>query len=181
MASTFDKVVHGWIKNALTLTPPGGTDYSSVPVIRAEENGERPTVPYVTYKVTDWTESDFDTFEKSEVDEQNPTDEMYVDHSNRNRVSVSVNAYHPDGREILSRVSKGRKQWEIRRELENAKVSHLRTGTIRDLTYLGDTRFRRRFQADFTFLAWAAFRELRPKVLEISATGNVHFDTDEVN
>ncbi len=172
MSSIFDKVVFDWLRKSLDLVIPGYPDFSGTPVIREEQNGPRPKVEYLSYKVLDWTESDFDGFDKSDIDGDD--DNLAVDYYNRNRVTVSVNAYSENGREMLSRVSKSKKKWEVRRELLNDKVSHIRTGTIRDLTFLGDTRFRRRFQVDYTFLVWVDYLEIRPRVKEIELTGTTH-------
>ena len=172
MSSPFDKIVFKWVNDALPDQFPG------LVIVRAEQNGPRPNTDYVTFKVLDWTESDFDGFDKTE---QGPETEFIdVLHYNRNRVTVSVNAYSEDGREMLTRLSKSKKKWEIRRELENGKVSHIRTGQVRDLTFLGDTRYRRRFQVDFIFLVWTDYLEVRPKVTEITANGNIRSDENEV-
>lgn len=171
MSSVFDKVVFDWLRSSLDLVIPGYPDFSGAAVIREEQNGPRPDVEYLSFKVLDWTESDFDGFDKSEIDGDD--DNLAVNYFNRNRVTVSVNAYSENGREMLSRVSKSKNKWEIRRELENDKVSHLRTGSIRDLTFLGDTRYRRRFQVDFLFLVWSDYLEIRPRVKEINVTGEI--------
>lgn len=160
--SDFDTVVYNWITASLATAFPG------VQVIRANQNGPRPSEPYVVYNVLNWTEASFETFETSEIDE----DDLLVQHRKRNRVLVSVNAYAPNGREILTRLSFSNRIWEIRRALENARVSTIRTASIQDLTFLDDTRFMRRFETSFEFLVSTGLDETRPRVTEITVTGN---------
>ena len=57
MASAFDQIVYDWIRNSLDVSIPGEPDFSGTKVIRAEQNGPRPSEPYVSYKVLTWTES----------------------------------------------------------------------------------------------------------------------------
>ena len=164
MSSTFDKVVYKWIKDSVDL------NFEGVTVIRSEQNGPRPEGDFVSYKVLNWLKSDFNGFKKSSIDD----DDIKVNHFNRNLVTVSINVYSIYGREIVNDLTFSKNEWSVRRELMNSKVSQLSAGTVNDLTFLGDSDYRRRFQCDFKFLVWTEFDETRPKVNDLEISGTVH-------
>lgn len=166
MGSNFDENLYEWIDASLS------TDYPGLAIIRAEQNGPRPNPPYVTYKALIWNDDTHPTWEKSEVDE----DFFQTDFENRVNVQVSINAYSPEGREMLTRLKDSKKSWPVRRLLENNNMSLLPPGEIQDLSRLGDTKFVKRFFRSFNFLTSTEYVVIEERVHSVTVDGIIKKD-----
>ena len=170
MSTDFESLIFDYLTAALSASYPG------VLIVRSEQGGPRPP-EYVTYKVLPKVPSAFDGYEKVQSEEDE--DFITVTHRNRGRVTVSIQAYSEDGEDILNKARYGTKAWAPRRILMNSGASLLSGGIVRDTTFLGDTGYRRRYTVELTFLAWTEYVEERPKVKEITASGEIRLDEQE--
>lgn len=140
--------VYDWLKEA--------TSFSSDNIIRENGIGPVPTGDFLTFGFVSIKLPDFEYKtnkiaydEFDEVDEDHTTTSIYT----RATFVISVNAYSEDGPNILNALKLSTYNPVIRDILNDDSVSITGMSGVRDLTKLGDTVHKFRYQADFDFKA----------------------------
>ena len=146
-------------------------------IIRADQNGPRPLTSYATFKIIQSISSDFSLKEESE---NMPVDDDIIEtYRNRHKVIVDVNLYHEDGIDLLGKLDQARYLLDARLILQAANSVLIGSGDIRDLSPLGDTGFRPRYQSEFNFYSWNELTQPNQKILIINLQGK--FDNTNIN
>lgn len=129
------------IRQWLLLAAPGAA------VNQAPYEGPRPTTPYLTYQVNAIAEQQcgWRTLNAAGVDTR------YTSAI----ITVSVNAYADKGYQYLSNAKAQGDQWEARELLraDDIALAYMQGGSTNNLTGLGDTGYRSRYQCDVMFHA----------------------------
>lgn len=153
----------------LLLAAPGAQ------VKQAPYEGDRPATPYLTYQVISVNE------------QQNGWRTDYANGKDTLRTSavltVSVNAYADKGYQFLSNAKALGSAWEGRTALsaDDMALSFMQGGATNNLTGLGDTGFRSRYQCDLMFHADLTHERTRSLIDQWALTGEfVTGDGDEV-
>lgn len=120
---------------------------SGLDVKQAPYQGARPDAPYLTYQIISVTEQQAGW----RVDYADGVDTTHT----AAEIAVSVNAYSPKGYGILSKANACGRAWEGRHTLSanGVALSYAQMGQINNLTGMGDTANRSRWQADLFFHA----------------------------
>lgn len=157
------------IRAYLLLAAPGAQ------VKQAPYEGARPATPYLTYQIINVNE------------QQNGFKATYADGKDTLRtaavLTVSVNAYADKGYQLLANAKALGSAWEGRTALSNGglALSFMQGGATNNLTGLGDTGFRSRYQCDLMFHADLTHERTRSLIDEWALTGEfVTGDGDEV-
>lgn len=93
---------------------------------------------------------------------------------------VSVNIYADNGADILRNMFLARTERATRAIFKTAKIVLLDMSGPRDLSELSDTKWKNRYQADFTFQVFTERVELDYIVDIVDLTGKVEQDTIEI-
>jgi hypothetical protein len=149
------------IRAYLLLAAPG------TQVKQAPYEGDRPATPYLTYQII------------SVLENQNGFKSTYAAGKDTVRTSavltVSVNAYADKGYQLLANAKALGSAWEGRQALSNGglALSFMQGGATNNLTGLGDTGFRSRFQCDLMFHADLTHERTRSLIDEWALTGEL--------
>lgn len=147
------------IRAYLLLAAPGAQ------VKQAPYEGERPAGDYLTYQIINVLEN------------QNGWKTTYAAGKDTLRTSavitVSVNAYAPKGYQYLSNAKALGSAWEGRQALTNGGIAlaFMQGGGTGNLTGLGDTGFRSRYQCDLMFHADLTHERTRSLIAQWALTG----------
>lgn len=159
--------LHEWINGFFRS---GDEDFS----IRANQNGFTPKPReeyYFTYQITSDIPSDYSNVYK-EVKESPYEDFVDATYLNRNQMVVSVNVYEAiDGRHKLAQLEQSRYLLATRLIFQPLGLVLLGCSGIRDLTGLGDTDFKPRYQADFNFRVNSEIAEAYERILDVEIDG----------
>lgn len=142
--------------------------------IRANQNGYTPQARpeyYFTYQIIGGLPSNYSNTKK--VKKAAPL-ENFVEatYTNRNGLTISINVYEAtDGRNMLAQLEQSRYQLATRLIFQPIGIVLLGCGEIRDLTELGDTDFKPRYQADFNFAVNSEVKESYERILEVEIDG----------
>ena len=153
------------IRAYLLLAAPGA-EVKQAPY----EEGDRPAGDYLTYKIINVLEN------------QNGWRVDYADGVDTLRTSavitVSVNAYAPKGYQYLSNAKALGSAWEGRMALKAGDIalSFKEGGGTGNLTGLGDTGFRSRYQCDLMFHADLTHERTRSLIDQWALTGEFKVD-----
>jgi len=162
------KALFDWIKEVT------GADDGSI--IRANQNGPEPSrsfepwvIPgvYFTYQILDDTFSDFANTYKSE----SGPDDVEAVYLNRTATVVSVNCYGNESRLMLKFLTQSMYLLPVRLIFQPLGMVLLKCSGIRDLTFLGDTDFKSRHQADFEFRMNTEVTEVYERIHEFEIDG----------
>jgi hypothetical protein len=159
--------LHEWINEFFEMSDD---DFS----IRANQNGYTPQPRaeyYFTYQIVSGTPSSYSNTTKVKKD---PPLDNFVEatYLNRNDITISVEIYEAiDGREKLAQLEQSRYRLETRLIFQPLGMVLLGCGEIRDLTELGDTDFKPRYQADFNFAVNSEVKESYERILEVEIDG----------
>lgn len=163
--------VYDWLKAA--------TSYDATNIIRESGIGPVPTGPFLTFGLVSVSLPDFEYKtnkvaydELDEIDDDHVTTHIYT----RATYMIAVNAYSRNGFSDLSSLKLSTHNPTIRDILNDANVSIVGMSDIRDLTALGDTVHRDRFQADFSFKSNAIEEFTVDKLNEYLIGGEMGFD-----
>jgi hypothetical protein len=151
------------------------TGYDDQHVIRANQNGPRPTEPYATYQIISETQADFSYWDPTTAGGDDVTSTFIVPAM----LMVSVDVFAPDGLDKLSALGQSKNLVSIR-NLFGPGIVLRRKRETRDLTELGDTRWRPRYQADFDFARYNELTEGNKRIIDIELTGKIENDDVEV-
>jgi hypothetical protein len=147
------------IRAYLLLAAPG------TQVKQAPYEGERPATPYLTYQIIGVLEN------------QNGWSTTYTGGKDTVRTSavltVSVNAYTDKGYQALSNAKALGSAWEGRTALSSGglALSFMQGGATNNLTGLGDTGYRSRYQCDLMFHADLTHERTRSLIDEWALAG----------
>jgi len=137
----FRAAVWAWLVEA--------TGYPETAIYRADQSGpDAYPDEYITYKILTTTPHHSADYEKTAGLALGDVVHRFLHHV---RVVVSVNCYSRDGDIVLWNAWGARYNWTARQILNNVRAAVVATSDIRDLTSLGPTGHRPRFQADYTF------------------------------
>lgn len=133
-------------------------------------DGPAPSGDYITLFDMSSKGNVYTNVEKEAID-GDPNNVKYTS-QNHTLLRVSVNAYHPDGMEILHNI-------ECASDLPPVRLSddtHFRpivadSGDVRNLAFLDDTAFKPRYQCEFTFRVSYIREVIDPKVRRVEITG----------
>lgn len=90
---------------------------------------------------------------------------------------VSVNVYADNGADVLRNLYASRAERATRAIFKTAKIVLLSMSGPRDLSILSDTKWKNRYQADFTFQVFTERTELDYIVDIVQATGTIETET----
>lgn len=159
--------LHEWINDFFEQSDE---DFS----IRANQNGYTPQPRaeyYLTYQIVSGTPSEYsNTFKEVKA----PPLENFVSatYLNRNALTISIEIYEAiDGREKLAQLEQSRYELATRLIFQPLGLVLLGCGEIRDLTELGDTDYKARYQADFNFRTNSMVKESYERILEVEIDG----------
>lgn len=91
-------------------------------------------------------------------------------------MTVSVNVYAPDGYAALAKAHAANDWWEARQILSPASMVFAQGGQINNLTALGDTDWRSRWQSDLTFHVDLTSDRIRYLIGQWIITGEFTYD-----
>ncbi len=135
---TPEKAILEWI------TSTTGLDAYQAP-IRSEK--DRPSGDYCTFQLININLPEYDNVRSEGKDADFITKTSQSDAE----VTVSLNVWKPYGYQDLMRLNHSVDFWESRNLLNQGSASINRLGNPQDLTGLGDTNWRDRWQMDITF------------------------------
>ena len=157
-----DTLIKSWLELVL--------GYDDQHVIKANGNGPRPVGDFATFFPVASTGSDYDYYHQGDPD---VNDDIKIEYLNRQTVSYDVNIYAADGSDLHRKLHHSGSLFEVRAIFQPAFMA-LRTSTAaRDLTGLGDTKFRPRFQSEYTFAVNSTINETNQVIREVELTGAV--------
>lgn len=164
--STFHEAMFDWISLI--------TGYASSNVIRGNQNGPRPSGNFATYQVTTVQLADFGGTEQGDPDVNG---KFEYTHTTRNIVSVDVNIYDLEGWQILQKLDKSNMLLDVRGIFAPLGIVLIGSDAVQDLTQLGDTEWRPRYQAEFRFRTYYEFTEENYIINDYSLEGKVDDDS----
>lgn len=156
------------IRQWLLLAAPGAE------VKQAPYQGDRPDTPYLTYQIINILEQQNGWRTRSAAG----VDTRYTSAV----ITVSVNAYADKGYQYLSNAKALGDVWEARTALraDDVALSFMQGGNTNNLTGLGDTGFRSRYQCDLMFHADLTHERTRSLINEWHLTGEFRVGDDAV-
>lgn len=131
----FEQAIREW----LVLT----SDVTNVK--QAPYRGERPVAPYATYQII--AVAPMANGFKSTYNAATGLDTRFTSAI----MTVSVNVYSDQGYSAIAKAHAANDWWEARQILAPAAMVFAQGGQINNLTALGDTDWRSRWQSDLTF------------------------------
>ncbi len=160
-----DTLIYQWIKQV--------TGYDDQHVIRGNQTGKRPDYDYATYYCIGGNEADFAYKKKvDEIDgEPIPDDDVQVIYTTPETIIYDLNIYALDGARKLKDLFKSRNLLVARNILKLGNLVISDRSDVRDLTAFGDTKFRPRYQSDFSFRTMNDMVETNQKILEMTLHG----------
>ena len=126
------------------ITATTGLDAYQAP-IRSEQ--DRPSGDYCTFQIVTINVPDYDNVRAEGKDSDFITKTSQSDAE----VTISLNVWKPYGYQDLMRLNHSVDFWESRNLLSQGSAAINRLGDPQDLTGLGDTNWRDRWQMDITF------------------------------
>jgi hypothetical protein len=152
------------------------TGYSAENVFRANQNGPQPDLPteYATYNVISLIPRDSAYWKK--VD-KGADDDVKNQFTVQAIMNVSVNVYAEDGFEKLFILSQSNNLLATR-DIFSAQSMTLigKVSGSQDLTAIGDSDWRPRYQADFDFLVYTTVEEINQLIKAYQLTGEIQGD-----
>lgn len=133
---------------------------------QAPYTGPRPDSPYFTYQIINV--SPMANGYKTTYNAMGSIDTRYTSAL----MTVSVNAYLDAGYAELSKVLAANDWWEARVILKDASMVFAQGSTINNLTALGDTDWRSRYQVDLTMHVDTTHDRVRYLIDQFNITGS---------
>ncbi len=158
-------IIHNWIKSV--------TGFDGQHVIRESQVGKRPKDDYASYFEIGGSENQY--AHKQKVDEIDsipiPGDDVEVTYTTPEMIMYSVDVYSLNGRRILKDLFKSRNLLSARNILKLGNLVIAAKSEIRNPNLFGDTKWRIRYQADFTFRSMDEMKETNQKILTLKLHG----------
>jgi len=150
------------------------TGYNSQKIIRANQNGPRPSESFVTWQIISLQPADY-----SRIDNIQNGYSLEVTDTRRYIVGVDVNVYGPDGLTILPKLTQSNTDPEVQAIFTSNGTTLIGAGVIQDLTGLGDTTFEPRYRAEFTFYSFIETSRIQSDYVwdDYSISGTLDGDT----
>lgn len=164
------------LNTALVSWITNGTGISKV--FRANQSGSNcwPT-PYVTFQIIAAPAHPHSDEIREAGAEEGDIDITHLAHV---PITVSVNVYHANGDQLVTRLWNSKRTYAGRYALNQIKAAVLSYSGFRDLTNLRDTDWKPRFQADFVINYQALLVETNKTVEKLSITGKINTDDAEI-
>lgn len=143
-------------------------------VIEAFQDGPRPSDPYATYYELTGRINDFSEIEKTDL---GVDDDIEVTYRTPEEIVFSVDIYSAEGRQLLSGLAQSGYLLQSRQILSQDNLVLRQVSDLRSIPIEGDTRWRRRYQADFTFATYQEQSETNQKILEYELFGELDGDS----
>ncbi|NIV93796.1 hypothetical protein GWN42_13605 [candidate division KSB1 bacterium] len=134
--------------------------YDDQHIIRAQQEGPIPIGPYATYFILTDVPSNYSL---EENEDSSPGDYLQR-YYNRGELTVQVDIYASDGRELQHNLAMSRRLLKVRQILQPNNVSLIGSSDIRNLTALVDTKHKARWQCDHSFYLWNTIEEQNEKI-----------------
>lgn len=152
--------------------------YDDQHVIEAKGTGARPKGDYATYFLV--TSAGKDYPEASMKFDLLSDDDIKETFLGRKIVSFDVNIYAEDGQELHEQLGMSR-NLEATQDILKAEQMVLIEGTpARDLSAMGDIKYRRRYQAEYRFRTEAKASQTNQKVLAYEIEGELDGDSTTI-
>ena len=149
--------------------------YAGSFVYQSEQGAPKTPIDFITFSVSDDRGKDHDysrtTNERSGV--PIPDDLVDKDHLSQRTFSVDVNVYSESGAEIHRKLSHSYSVEVYRELLRSGGVAFESAASATRAPTLGDTTYRPRFVAEYTFKDFHGMTETLEKVNEFEITGAV--------
>lgn len=163
------------LQPALILWISTGTGIAADHVIRANQNGpDQEPDSLITFQLINTLLNNHEDYKK-EADPE-PGD-ISATHAVKATLTLSVNAYAPNGDQLLAQLWNRRLTYEGRRDLRAVKASNIGFSGVRDLTYKQDGTWRPRFQADFILDYRTLLVETNKTVDKLTLSGKIEDET----
>lgn len=146
------------------------TGYDNQHVIEAYQEGPRPVNNYATYYRLTGNTSIFSEAEKEDL---LVNDDIKVTYRSPKITIFSVDVFADDGEQILADLGQSKNLLAIRLILQADNAVLRSKSDTRFVPTPGDTRWRRHWQADFTFAEYHESTEENQKILEYEITGEI--------
>jgi len=143
------------------------SELDSQHVILARQNGPRPEGDYITFEILATTGNSFDYSSKDEKDGDFATVYFY----NLKQTTLDVNIYSDDGVEIHNKLSHSNELYSIRSLFKDDDMVFISGATPRNLTGLGDTSWRPRYQSEYRFRTSNTIAEDVERIFEYDIDG----------
>jgi hypothetical protein len=160
-----DVIIHNWIKSV--------TGFDAQHVIRENQVGKRPVEDYVSYFKIGGNENQY--AHKKKVDEIDsvpiPDDDVEVTYTTPERIMYSVDIHSLNGERLLKDLFKSRNLLSARNILKLGNLVIVSKSETRNPNLFSDTKYRIRYQADFTFRTMNEMKETNQKILEYELHG----------
>ena len=163
--------IFDWLSTALS-------DYDGQHIIRALQNGPIPNGDYITYSLLSVISPDYDIIVKEQI--AGDSDHILQTVLSNVKLIFDINSYSNTGYQILEELKLTPHLWGCRRVLNQNNITLAGKGATRNLTYLGDTTYKPRYQAEFTFRANARLEELIDVINYWNIKGELENDQVEV-
>jgi len=154
------------------------TGFNGANIFRQDqENPDLGTeVNWLTYKEVSGLVRDYPLY-KTTASEDNPGTQVDSARIIPGESIVSVNVYAANGADILRKLWLSKYERDPRVILKSAGVTLFQMSGPRDLSMLSDTKWKHRFQADFTFRVFTQIVETDYTVDTTELTGTIEDDT----
>jgi hypothetical protein len=156
----FESTIYDWL-----LAVSG---FSSGNIYRANQDIPRPNGNIITYQVISEEKNQYPETRKASIDDHLISAIYNYFYS----YTVSINIYSKTGRDTMRSLGRSFDVFSHRKILRDSGFVLLSSGSIRDLTSLGDTGYRARFQSDFVFRAIESTSEQYEKIKSFELVGN---------
>lgn len=125
-------------------------------IIMENQNGATPSDDYITFGIIACVGDDYPIETKEPLDNEHCTKTIH----NRYNVTVSVNIFSNDAYSYLNRLKISPKLDTVKPVFKENDMSLLGCTGFKNLTFLGDTTFKPRYQSDFSFYMIATDEEI---------------------
>ncbi len=158
-------IIHNWIKSV--------TGFDGQHVIKENQTGKRPKDDYVSYFEIGGSENQF--AHKKKVDKIDlvpiPDDNVEVTYTTPETVIYSIDIHSLNGKRILDDLFKSRNLLSARNILKLGNLVIAAKSETRNPNLFSDTKYRIRYQADFTFRTMNEMKETNQKILTMILHG----------
>lgn len=146
------EVIFDWIKHTLAAD-----NIDDQHIFRENQNGVLPATDYITFALLACVPDDHSIECKQKVDKEHGLKTS----NQRYTVTVSVNAFSNSGYAILDKLKKSPKNnYDVKTALSVNDTAFIGCNGFNDLTFLGDTTHKPRYQSDFQFTMFASTEEI---------------------
>ncbi len=155
-------ILHDWIVLISGYAPEN--------VIRGRQSGPRPTGDYATYYLLSTSQNVFTSWKKTDLEVD---DDISVNYYKPKDFYITVDVYAGNGYEILDNLEHSKELLAARSLLAAGGLTLFNRAADQDLTGLGDTTWRPRFNATFAFGAYNEISEVNQKILRYVLVGEL--------